>query len=77
VIADANTALVDLKPISAQLNPITAGLVSYLPDLEAFVYNTNSVTSLRDANGAILRGLLQVGPATVPLAGLDQSPTQH
>lgn len=67
VVADLNASLDDLVPISERLEPVTAGLVPYLTDLQAFVYNTNSVTSLRDANRGILRGLLQASPTSLPL----------
>lgn len=64
----AQPAVADLAAIGPDLNPITAGLVSYLPWLQAFVYNTNSVTSTQDANGPILRGLLEVSPTSLPVA---------
>jgi phospholipid/cholesterol/gamma-HCH transport system substrate-binding protein len=66
-VSDVRGSLGDLIPISERLDPVTAGLVPYLGDLQAFVYNTNSVTSLRDANRGILRGLLQVTPTSLPL----------
>lgn len=71
-VGDLNKTLPDLTAISGRLDPVTAGLEQYLPDLNAFVYNTSSVTSLRDANGGILRGLLQFGTATVPAPGADE-----
>ncbi|MHA6793051.1 MlaD family protein [Pseudonocardia bannensis] len=64
---DLDASLADLVPISERLDPVTAGLVPYLNDLQAFVYNTNSTTSLRDANRGILRGLLQFAPSSVPV----------
>jgi phospholipid/cholesterol/gamma-HCH transport system substrate-binding protein len=77
-VGDLNAAMPDLKPISKQLNPVTSGLVPYLPDLGGFVYNTASLTSLQDANGGILRGMLVAGPGSVPLPGTtDLSPTQR
>jgi phospholipid/cholesterol/gamma-HCH transport system substrate-binding protein len=77
-VSDLNDSLVNLEPITRQLNPVTKGLVPYLPDLAAFAYNSNSLLSLHDANGGILRGLLQFGPTTLPIGGLDQlGPTQH
>lgn len=75
-VADLNAALPDLRAITTDLDPVTAGLEKYMPDLGAFVVQTNSVVSLRDANGGILRGLLQFGPGTVPLEGTtDLTPT--
>lgn len=66
-IGYAKPAVADLASIGPDLNPITAGLVQYLPWLQAFVYNTTSVTSTQDANGPILRGLLEVSPNTLPI----------
>ncbi|MCE3552856.1 MlaD family protein [Pseudonocardia sp. RS11V-5] len=75
-VADLNGSMPDLQSISGRLDPVTAGLVQYLPDLEAFVYQTASVTSMQDANGGILRGLLQFGDATLPIPGASElSPT--
>ena len=71
-VSDLNRTLPDLQSISGRLDPVTAGLEQYLPDLNAFVYQTSSVTSLRDANGGILRGLLQVGPTVIPAPGADE-----
>jgi phospholipid/cholesterol/gamma-HCH transport system substrate-binding protein len=68
-VSDLNGALPDLRSVTQRLDPVTAGLVDYLPDLDAFVYQTSSVTSLRDANGGILRGLLQFGASTLPVPG--------
>ncbi|MCR1785751.1 MCE family protein [Nocardioides carbamazepini] len=55
----------DLRPLSADAQPLTADLVTHLDDVSAFVYNTNSVASLRDANRGILRGLLTISPETL------------
>lgn len=75
-VADLGRSLVDAKAITARLDHFTGGSVPYLTDLQAFVYQTNSVISLGDANGAILRGLLRIGPTTVPLPGVaEKSPT--
>jgi phospholipid/cholesterol/gamma-HCH transport system substrate-binding protein len=77
-VGDFNESLTDLRPITTQLDPITKGVVPYLPDLAAFAYNSDSLLSLSDANGGILRGLLQFGPSTLPIKGLDKlGPTQH
>lgn len=67
LVGDTRAALPDLRGVSSRLDPITGGLLPYLNDVGAFVYNTNSSTSLQDANGGILRGLLQFGPTTLPL----------
>ncbi len=52
---------------TADLRPLTEMAVPHLDDLAAFVYNTNSVASLRDANRGILRGLFAISPESVPL----------
>lgn len=62
---DLRTIAGDLRPITADAQPLTQMLVPRLDDLAAFVYNTNSVVSLRDANRGILRGLFQLSPETV------------
>lgn len=74
LVTDVNAALPDLKAVSARLNPVTGALVPYLPDLQAFVYNTSSATNVVDGAGGMLRGIAQVGPDTIPLLGtLGQS----
>jgi phospholipid/cholesterol/gamma-HCH transport system substrate-binding protein len=57
----------DLRPVTGDLRPMTATAVPYLDDVAAFVYNTNSVASLRDANRGVLRGLFAISPESVPL----------
>ncbi|MFB9730330.1 MlaD family protein [Haloechinothrix salitolerans] len=56
LVADADVALSDVRPVSRRLPHDTAVLESYLTDLQAFVYNTSSVFSPRDAQGTIIRG---------------------
>ncbi len=83
LVADLRPAVADLRdalPVAARstarLDPATAMLVKYLPDLGAFIVNSRSITSMRDANGGILRGLLMVNSTTVPsdvLAGLAKN----
>jgi phospholipid/cholesterol/gamma-HCH transport system substrate-binding protein len=63
---DLRGAAHDLAPISADLGPVTGQLLPYLPDLAAFVYNTNSMVSLHDANKGILRGQFSDGPHILP-----------
>lgn len=66
----------DLRPISADTKPLTAQLVgrsvnsrtaglTVLDDLSAFVYNTNSLASMRDANKGIIRGLFNISPESI------------
>jgi phospholipid/cholesterol/gamma-HCH transport system substrate-binding protein len=68
-ITDLNRSLGDLSPITQRLDPVTSGLLPYLTDLQAFVYNTNSAMSLKDANRGILRGQVNVTPQTLTGAG--------
>lgn len=76
IIGDVNTALPDLKDITGRLNPVTAALVPYLPDLQAFVYNTASATSVVDGSGGMLRGTGQIGPDTIPFFGTLGQPAR-
>jgi phospholipid/cholesterol/gamma-HCH transport system substrate-binding protein len=85
VVAGARPLVADLRPLvnasrsaladtvawSYRLDPATANLVDHIPDLEALVYRVNSVFSLEDANGPLLRGLLVLGAGgTNPLEGV-------
>jgi phospholipid/cholesterol/gamma-HCH transport system substrate-binding protein len=69
VVGDVHRALPDLKDVSGRLPAVTAALVPYLQDLQAFVYNTASATSVVTGDGGMLRGVGQVGPDTIPLLG--------
>jgi len=62
---DLRTIAGDLRPLSADAQPLTQMLVPRLDDVAAFVYNTNSIVSLRDANRGILRGLFQLSPESL------------
>ncbi|HEV7686422.1 MAG TPA: MlaD family protein [Acidimicrobiia bacterium] len=64
-VDSARAALTDTVAWAGRLDPITANLVGHLPDVAALVYNTNSATSVTDANGPILRGLVLTGSATL------------
>jgi phospholipid/cholesterol/gamma-HCH transport system substrate-binding protein len=65
LLAASRPALADTVAWSGRLDPVTANLVDHLPDLQAFVYRGNSVFSLSDVNGPILRGLVVQGPETL------------
>lgn len=73
VSADLRVVTPRLERTTARLDPVTAQLLGYLPDLGAFMINTRSVTSLRDANGGILRGMLEITPDTLPDGTLTPS----
>jgi phospholipid/cholesterol/gamma-HCH transport system substrate-binding protein len=82
VVAAAPPLLADLRPLAQsgraalsdtvawtpRLDPATANLVRYLPDVAGFFTNGVSATGLEDANGPILRGLVVIGPETVTSA---------
>ncbi|MEV7379592.1 MlaD family protein [Streptomyces lydicus] len=67
LVSDVHTALGDLQPVTRDLGPVSKTLVSYLGDLQAFIYNTNGVFSLSDANGGFIRGHVA---APLPDAGV-------
>lgn len=73
-VADLDHALADLSPITQRLDPVTSGLLPYLDDLRAFVYNTNSAVSLKDANRGILRGQVNVTPESLPVPSATLAP---
>jgi phospholipid/cholesterol/gamma-HCH transport system substrate-binding protein len=74
-VRDLNVALPDLRVTTTRLDPVTNALVKYLPDLGGFVVNTHSMTSMADANGGILRGMLEITPTTLPLDMSQLLPT--
>lgn len=70
---DLDIALPELKSSTQRLNELTAMSLPHLVDLQAFVYNTRSAYSLKDADGGILRGMQQYSPESVTgLLGLAQ-----
>ena len=60
-VDDARTALGDASPVTARLDPLTARMVQSLGDIAAAIYNGNSMFSVQDANGPLLRGLVSTG----------------
>lgn len=65
--ADLRPAVADLRAVTPMIDPATAGLVKFLPDVQRFVYNTNSALSVEDSTGPVLRGLLQFSPESLPV----------
>lgn len=55
-VDDLQGALDNLKPISRCLDDATSKIAPWMYDLGAFVYNTNSLFSVRDQNGGWGRG---------------------
>ena len=78
LVGDLNGSLGDLEPTTARFDQVTGELLPYLTDLQAFVYNTNDVASLRDPNRGIFRGTTQVAPTSLPLPlqGLAGTPNR-
>ncbi|WP_328611162.1 MlaD family protein [Amycolatopsis sp. NBC_00345] len=72
LVDDAHRSLADLEPVTRDLIPDSALLVSYLGDLQAFIYNTNGAFSLSDANGGFIRGHV-----AVPLPDAGVLPGTH
>ncbi len=65
-VGELKVALPELRRSTARLDPVTSTLLKYLPDAGAFFVNTRSLTSMRDGNGGILRGMLTVQPTSLP-----------
>lgn len=73
LVEDLHAALPDLKSSTGRLNELTSYSLPHLTDLQAFVYNTRSAYSLKDANGGILRGQQEYAPQSVTgLTGLSK-----
>jgi phospholipid/cholesterol/gamma-HCH transport system substrate-binding protein len=68
LLAAARPALADTVAWSHRLDPVTANLVDHIPDLDAFIYQGNSIFQLEDNNGPILRGLVILGQKTIECA---------
>ena len=62
VVGDAHDALDKLKPVSACLDDATSKIAPWMYDLGGFVYNTNSLFSVRDGNGGWGRGHATIDP---------------
>jgi hypothetical protein len=56
IVRHVDASFHDLSPVTGQLPDITSKLVTQLNDVAAFVYNTASMASNRDANGHFFRG---------------------
>jgi phospholipid/cholesterol/gamma-HCH transport system substrate-binding protein len=69
---DLDDSMKDLRPLAASLDADTAKVIDYLPDLQAFVFNTSSVFGVHDARGAFIRAQLMA-----PLPDLGQVPGGH
>jgi phospholipid/cholesterol/gamma-HCH transport system substrate-binding protein len=72
LLNNVHTALGTLQPLAGDLGPDTSTLVSYLNDVQAFIYNTNGAFSLSDANGGFIRGHL-----AIPLPDAGAIPGTH
>lgn len=67
LVANVDDSLADIRPITSNLDQDTRTVTSYLTDIRAFVYNTNSVFGAGDAQGSIIRGHLVVPPPGGPV----------
>jgi phospholipid/cholesterol/gamma-HCH transport system substrate-binding protein len=63
---DLHDALPPLHAATRELDPLTNAVLPYLPDAAAFAINTRSITSQEDANGGVLRGILDISPKSLP-----------
>lgn len=70
LVGDAHAALDDLKPTTGLLPDSTAQIAPWLPNLQAFIYQTSSAFSLQDANGGYGRAQVFVD-ASNPAGGLQ------
>jgi phospholipid/cholesterol/gamma-HCH transport system substrate-binding protein len=70
LVSDAHAALGDLKPTADLLPGSTAQIVPWLPNLQAFIFQTSSAFSLQDANGGYGRAQVFVD-ASNPAGGLQ------
>jgi phospholipid/cholesterol/gamma-HCH transport system substrate-binding protein len=80
VARQARPVFADLRPVltgfrssfpalantTGRLDPVTALLTDYLPDLGGFMVQTRSVTSLRDGNAGVMRALAVLTPTSLP-----------
>lgn len=66
VMSGYRTSLPTLERATGRLDPVTALLTDYLPDLGAFMVQTRSVSSLRDGNAGVMRTLLELTPSSAP-----------
>lgn len=62
---DLRVGMAGIRPALGQLDPMTAALLDYLPDLKRFIIQTNEATSVEDANAPALRGPASFSPETV------------
>ncbi|GAA4736899.1 MlaD family protein [Actinomycetospora chibensis] len=70
LVSDANAALGDLGPTVGLLPNATAQVAPWLPNLQAFIYQTSSAFSLQDGNGGYGRAQVFID-ASNPLGGLQ------
>lgn len=66
------TGMAGIAPTLGRLDPMTVALLDYLPDLKRFIIQTNSATSVSDANGPTLRGPATISPQVVGVPWPDE-----